>query len=441
MTPTVPLARLLAPWKRWRQALPRLLPLDGRGSWLLCALLAIDVVATAIGTYLPIRHLPREYVAVWIPVVAAGLLVASFLSARFRPSTRRLRPVEVLAILAIATMVLTDVTMATGPMRDLGIYIKAGQHFQAGSPVYLSSPLAANPADLSDLPYLYPPFTLPFFGVLARLPVPLVQVGWLVGSICLGVQALRWMGLPGRWALFALVWPPIFQGLWVGNVAVPALALFAVGPWLGSGLILSAVFKLYTGISSLWLIRERRWVEVGVGIVALLVLTLATLPLTGVDLWSRWFEGLRNYQASQIDLPALYGFGLARYIPYAAYLGCAVLAIVAALLVRGRELLARLGTATIVASPSLFGHGLLVAVPSLLSLRSPWLWLAIGLSSTPQGPQTLLAVGVILISWAAPTMRRQAISASVADESLHPLGNDGEVWPDAKWSTEPDPAR
>jgi len=246
--------------------------------------------------------------------------------------------------------------------------------------------------------------------------------------------------LPGRWAALAVIWPPFFQGLWVGNVAVPALALFALGPWFGSGLTIGAAFKSYTGIATLWLVKERRWLDVVVGVGALVVAVVATLPLTGTDLWFRWLDGLRIYQTSQSFLATLYGFGLPRYIPFPVYIALAAAAVVAAFFVRGRDSLARFGTATIVASPSLFSHGMLVAVPSMLSLRSPWLWLTIGLLSPPSGEQWWYAVVVIALSWVVPSMRRPDMAgASPADgaataspapaELLHPLGADGVSWP------------
>jgi hypothetical protein len=345
-----------------------------------------------------------------------------------------LRPVEVLAIVAVIAMVMTDITMMWEPLRDLGIYLKAGQHFMAGSPVYMHHTVSVQPVDRTEYPFLYPPFTLPLFGAMSLLPVPLVQAIWLAGSVCLGFLAMRWMGLPSRWAAMAVIWPPLFQGLWVGNVAVPALALFALGPWFGAGLALGAAFKSYTGIATLWLVRERRWMQVGLGIAGLAALAIVTLPLTGTTLWREWVNGLRIYQDSQVMLPDLYGFGLPRHVPYLVFVALAISAIGAAFLVRGRESLARFGTATIVASPSLFGHGLLVAVPSLLYLRSPWLWFAIGLLSTPSGWQWLLAVVVIAASWGVPAMRRP-IGASddqtaASAELLHPLGRAGVPWPD-----------
>ena len=409
--------------------------LEGAGGWLLAALLAADVAVVTRSTDVP-NGSGIPYWAVWLVAAVAALGVASLLTAHLRPSGPRLRPVEALAILAVVAMILSDVTMAWQPLRDLGIYLKAGEHFRDGSAVYMQTPLTVQPLDRTNYPFLYPPCTLPFFGAMAMLPAGLAQALWLGCSLGLGLLALRVIGLPHRWLAPALLWPPLFQGLWVGNVAVPALALYAIGPGLGAGLVLGAIFKSYTGLAALWLVRERRWMQAAVGIGALLLLVAATVPVTGLTPWSDWLSALRIYQSSQESLPGLYGFGLPRFVPFAVYAALAVAAVVAALRARGRESLARLGTATVVASPSLFGHGLLMAVPSILSLRAPWLWLAVGLLSTPDGLQWWLAVVVVAASWALPQMRRgrggdatAPAGDATAREPMHPLGATRGPWP------------
>ena len=105
-------------------------------------------------------------------------------------------------------------------------------------------------------------------------------------------------------------------------------------------------------------------------LLALLLLVLATLPLVGIDLWRDWLNGLSAYQESQQYLNGLYGVGLGRYLPMWAFLAIAALTLVAALWVRGREGLARLGLASVVASPSLWSHGFVFGIPSFLRLRA-----------------------------------------------------------------------
>ena len=128
----------------------------------------------------------------------------------------------------------------------------------------------------------------------------------MVGSIAAALVGLRLIGLSPRWALAALLWTPFFQGLYVGNVAVPAFALFAAAPWFGAGLILAAVFKPYSGLAALWLVRERRLRALVVGLAVLALLVLLTLPLVGIDAWRAWIEGLDLYSGPSRVCPPSY---------------------------------------------------------------------------------------------------------------------------------------
>jgi hypothetical protein len=409
----------------------------GRAAWGVPALLAAYIVVSTRDWTLPLGSAPA-YLPAWVGLAALGLAAAIAAARLLRTGEPWPRPLEVAAVLAVTAMLLTDLTMTYQPLRDLGIYLKAGHHFLDGAPVYLLAPMTERPADLTNYPFLYPPLTLPLFALLAALPQWLAQALWVAGSIGLSLTALRLFGLPWRWAIPTLLWPPLFQGLWVGNVAPAALVLFALGPQAGAGLVAGAIFKSYTGIAALWLVRERHWAGIAWGAAVVVGFALLTLPLTGLDAWRAWLEGLAQYGASQPLVPVLYGFGLMKFVPFAVYAALAAVALAAALLPRGREGLARLGTATIVASPSLWGHGLLVAVPSMLTLRSPWLWLAIGATSVPDGLQWWWAIGLIAASWLVPLLRRPVdgaadaagddASAEAAD-GMHPLPAGVGPWP------------
>lgn len=420
---------------RFRTArLRRLLPSDSRGGWILVAGLAGWILLVSRGNAVPIGS-GWDYWPFFTAVVA--VFAAGFgLVRRRQKRPWRPNPVEAMALLAAGAMIATDLGMTYQPLRDLGIYLKAGQHFVAGSAVYMQTPMTVRPEDLTNYPFLYPPLTLPLFGALAQLPMAVAQAVWVAGSLALVLLAFRTFGVERRWLPFLILWPPLFQGLWVGNVAVSALALLALAPRLGGGLILGAIFKSYTGIAALWLVRQRRWKSLVVGVAATLILAAITLPLVGTQIWTEWIDGLRTYQTSQQNVPSLYGFGLPKFVPVWAYLALAGVAIVAALLASGRdsarESLARFGTATIVASPSLWGHGLLAAVPSMLSLRAPWLWLAIGITSTPDGLQWWLAIALLAASWFVPGLTRHSLGpAELARETLHPLGHETRPWPEA----------
>jgi hypothetical protein len=363
------------------------------------------------------------------PALWAVLAVAS--SVVWRRNRGGFGPIQYLAILAAWGMVLGDITQFwSQAFRDLHIYVKAGEHFLDGQAVYMTEILRQRPDDLSNYPYLYPPLTLPLVAGLAFLPGIIVDWGWLAASFAVALWSLRRFGLSWPWALAALAWPPFLQGLYVGNIAVLLLGLFAAAPWVerGAGLAVAPVFKVYSGVATLWLVRERRWRELVVGVAFVAFVALITLPLVGIGSWADWLDGLRTYRQSELALPNyLYGFGLPRYIPEIAWIAVAFVVAMVALQARGRVGLARLGLATVVASPSLFSHGFLVAIPAFLRLRSIWLWAALGITSVAPDVGWWAAIGAVLAAWYLPALRREP---AAEDDLLHPLGEVAEPWPD-----------
>ena len=366
-----------------------------------------------------------RFVVLWLVGVAGGL-------AAVRWRTGRVGWLALLAVGVVVGSVLTDLTQLPGQaLRDWHLYLKAADRWTSGQPVYLTAPVTAIPVDRTNYPFLYPPLTLPLFAAAAALPGPLADGLWLALSGGAMLVALRLIGVRRAWWLPLLAWSPIFQGLYVGNVAVPASVLFAAAPWWGVGLIAGGVFKLYSGMASVWLLRERRFVAFGLGLALVAGLALVTLPITGLDLWFRWLDGLGWYRESQTLLPgSLYGLGLPRYLPEAAAWAIAGVAVLGALAARRRAGLSRFGLATVVASPSLFAHGFIVALPSFLELRPAWAWLAIGLTSIVPGPTFWIAVGLAASAWLASPLRRRADDAAAADP-MDLLGPAGEVWPTA----------
>ena len=340
-----------------------------------------------------------------------------------------LDPIAVAAIVALSAMVLTDVTVFwSQALRDIELYTKAGDRWLVGARVYMGVPMAVAPENLSDYPFLYPPVTLPLFGALALVPFPVAAGLWVVTSATALLAGLRWVGLSWRWCFLILAWPPAFQGLFVGNVAVPLFALFAVAPWRPALLALPPIFKLYSGIAALWLLRREHWRAAVLGAIVVAGACVVTLPLVGPQLWLDWVGGLQAYQVSQQLLPNnLYGYGLARYMPLFAFVVIAIVVTVLALRGRGRrEQLSRLGVATLTGSPSLFSHGYLVAFPAMLRLDTPWFWLAFGLTSCAPGPAWFGAIAVVIWSWFEPSLRK-----GPGFDPYHPLGAAESPWPAA----------
>ncbi len=396
----------------------------GDRRWLLPIGLALYVPWASWGWNFPDEHgIPFNWV--WLGVAGTTLLVWQRRAA--------LDPITAAAIVVIAAMLVNDVTLFWSQgLRDFELYMKAGERWLSGAPVYLDVPLAILPADPSNYPFLYPPVTLPLFGVLALIPFAIAAGLWVAMSVGAIIAGLRWLGLSWRWSLVILAWPPVAQGLFVGNVAIPMFALFAAAPWRPGLLAIPPLFKVYSAIAALWLLRREHWRSAILGGLVVGGACVVTLSLIGPQLWLDWVGGLKAYQVSQQALPNnLYGYGLARYMPLVSFIAIAVAVTVLALRARGRrEQLARLGVATVTGSPSLFAHGYLVALPGMLRLDTPWFWLAFGLTSCAHGPAWFGAIAVIVWSWFDPRLRRKRRL-----DPYHPLGAAPAAWPMALAAT------
>jgi alpha-1,2-mannosyltransferase len=407
---------------RWRLPLDRLRvgPLADDLRWLLPIGLGTYVLGTTWTWEFPDWH------GIPFPPVWLGLFVTVLLAWRRRVGL--VGPIAAAAIVALTAMAMTDVTsFFTQGLRDLGIYVKAGDRWLHGLQVYDQVPISQAPADLTNYPFLYPPLTLPLFGALSLLPFPVAATAWVAASAAALVAGLRRVGLDWRWCLVMFVWPPVLQGLWVGNVAVWLFLFFAIAPWRPWALGVGPIFKVYSGIAGLWLLRREHWRSLAIAILGVVAAVLVTLPLVGLASWSDWLVGLQAYQVSQALVPNLYGFGLARYVPWVVFVVVAAVVLLLALRVRDRrDQLARLGVATVTGSPSLFSHGFLVTLPAMFRLDTPWFWLAFGITSSAPGLAWFAVIGLVVVSWFVPAMRKRAV-----DDPWHPLGAAAEPWPSA----------
>ena len=367
------------------------------------------------------RVLGTSFDGLWLLLVALG---SCTIVAVARVEGLRVDPAMFLAIEAAVACLLTDIAVFGGqPVRDFLIYSRAGAAFLHGGPVYIQHVMHAYPTNLGTLPFLYPPPTLPFAAVLAIPPEPVAAIGWLALSAAAVLAALRAYGLSWPWALAAIAWPPVFQGLYVGNVAVPEAALFALGPRLGWTLVVGPLLKPQDAVPALWLVRERRWRSLALGLALVGILALATLPLTGPGRWPEWVNALDAYRASQSAIPGLYGFSLSHVLPYGVYVLVALGTVAAALAVRGRRGLAALGLASAIVSPVLWAHGFIVAAPALLMLDAPLFWVAVGMTSLLNGPgwQMVMVASALPLGLARARHER--------GEGWHPLGAAELPWP------------
>jgi hypothetical protein len=411
------------------------------------------LIPLAIAAYLLIATWTQRVAGDGPPFpVALGVLSVIVIIGMVATRTK-IEPVILSAALVCSACALTDIGFARSiHFSDLGIYLTAGQHLLDGQSVYRTTPLTSMPADYTMLPYLYPPPTVVLFAALAALPGDLGGVLFVAGSVALAFFGLRQIGLSVVWSLAFLLWPPMFNGIMSGNVAIALFGLFALAPVLGAGLVISPMFKPYTVIQALWLLRERRWAAIVAGVVVVAAACILTLPLVGgLQAWRDWIAALGAFAESEQAVRQLRGIALERYaVPTVAVLIAAVALTVVALRRRGGPSLAGLGVATIVAQPTLYLHGFTVAAPAMLALRSAWLWLAAAalavvgppiLHGRFEWPGPWLALAVVVASWALPALRRVP---DQPDEGFHPLGPTAEPWPElgepaASRAVEPNP--
>jgi hypothetical protein len=315
------------------------------------------------------------------------------------------------------------------PLRDLLLYLDAGTTALHGTSPYIHAAVL-RPVGV-DLPFVYPPLTIPLFELLAAIPRPVAEAIWVGATIAAVVAGLWLLGVRGRWLLALLAWPPLALGIAVGNVASFNFFLYVAGFRVGASLFLSGLFKPQSTIPALWLVREGRWRQIATGIGIVVLLALIALPLTGLNAWIDWLSGLRYFQDSFAASPSMQGLSFSRWLGALAVVLTAV-SIGVAFVGRGRNGLARFGLAGIVSSPTLYVHGLSPLLAGALGLGPELLWFVLGLGPWRIGiPSAWLAMGLVGLALLVRRGNdlRLPNDLSPARADLHPLGAMGQVWP------------
>ncbi|HSG87220.1 MAG TPA: glycosyltransferase 87 family protein [Candidatus Limnocylindrales bacterium] len=271
---------------------------------------------------------------------------------------------------------------------DLEIPLRAAQRWVDGSIVY--DPASFEVTGGAALPYLYPPFLLPFLVPLLALPQELVLGAWVAICLAASVWALRRLRTPWLIVPLLLIWPPFSEGWLGGNVQVVLFALFvsmfvARNDWtppfrfaardpaepdepaLRRGLQATIIAAFKVSQLHPWLYQLRRRPSSAVlGGLAFGLVVLATVPLTGIDLWFEWLDQVRR--ASDPEW-AIGGLGLGRYLGPAIGTAVAVACVAAVLIVPRREAGAWIGVLSVVGSLSLRTYGILFLLPAGYRLR------------------------------------------------------------------------
>lgn len=264
---------------------------------------------------------------------------------------------------------------------DLEIPLRAASHWASGGQAYPQSAMAIQGGP--DLPFLYPPYLLPLLAPIAALPRDAVTAVWLMLCFFVAVWTCRRLAIPWLAIAFVLAWPPFAEGLITGNIQILSFAAFVAllyepargalrqrtllpGGDAPNGIVAAAVgvCKITQLLPVLYLAR-RRFRAAALGVGALAVVCLVTLPLTGVAIYGDWLAQLQRAANPEWTIGGV-AIGRRVGIPDALF---AVVGIVMALSVRGRDSAAWLGIALLVATPSVHGYTFLFLLPGLLTIR------------------------------------------------------------------------
>lgn len=298
---------------------------------------------------------------------------------------------------------------------DLEIPLRAARRWVDGGQPYLARSFDAPPGP--DLPFLYPPFVLPFVAPLLAIPREILFPAWTGLCIAAGAWSCRRLAVPWPWVPALLAWPPFAEAIIGGNVQVLLFAAFVALLWRGSdgplaprprdpgrrdspaardGLLSVVVGAIKVSQLHAWLFVLRR--RPGAAILGALVvaaIALATLPLVGLDSWFDWAgqagrSGDPDWKPVGVPLSTIVGRGPALVVT--------ALAFAAVLVVPVRRAGAWIGVLAILGAPSLHMFGLLFLLPAMLLVRREIALLAAALVATYTDVGLVGAVALVTVA-------------------------------------------
>jgi hypothetical protein len=323
---------------------------------------------------------------------------------------------------------------------DLEIPLRAASHFSSGGQAYPASAMLVEKGP--DLPYLYPPFLLPLLTPIAALPRGAVTGTWLILCAMCAVWTCRRLAIPWPAVPFVLAWPPVAEGLITGNSQIFAFAAFVAlvyEPADGTlrtrsflpardalnGVLAAAVGALkVTQLLPVLFLARRRFKAAVIGLATLAAVAVVTLPLTGISIYVDWLAQLQraadpNWTVGGVALGRRLG------VPDLILAACGI---AMALSVRGRDAVAWLGIALLIATPSVHGYTFLFLLPGLLTIRRDWAILLatlfLGVYHAIGWWMACLLVAYFLIASSRWTWLR-AVDAPLPDESAGHLAAKG----------------
>ena len=293
--------------------------------------------------------------------------------------------VVLLVILTVRALVTTTLVDPL-PGVDVEIPLRAADRWLAGDEPYRAEAFVSGTG--AELPFLYPPFTLPFFAVLSWLPREAVLAASIALLLVAAVAASRRLRIPWLWIPLVVAWPPFVEGIVHANLTVLLFLAFVVlfyratgSPWRADPRDVSQpgesdveVGGLAAAIGAVKVSQPHAWVFVlhyrpraaVLGAIAVAVVVLATLPLTGIQPWFDWVDQLRR---ASDPAWAYAGFAMTRYLPPLVGLAVAVACVVAVWFAPRRDGGPWVGLLSTLGAVSLHSFGMLFLIPAMLRIR------------------------------------------------------------------------
>jgi hypothetical protein len=340
----------------------------------------------------------------------------------------------VLGVVAVAISIRSAILIATTfPIAlDLIIPLRAAERWLAGGAVYLPDGFA-DPLLLA--PFLYPPFTLPVLAPLTLPPEIVVRLGWVGLLLVVALLTCRRLAVPWIIVPGVLLWKPMFEGLWVGNVAVVLFAAFVAAFWRrptrhtlepeprdldGAEPPDARIGFLAASLAAVKLSQLQAWVAIAgrsvraavLGAIPWILLVVVTLPFVGPDPYGAWLDQLAL--ASDPRWEAM-GPSVLHYLGPTVFAVAVVASLAIALRLRGRDTGVWLGILMLLVTPNMHAFSGLFLLPTLLRIRREFALLAAALTGTLSYEGwwmgIAIAVGVMLAGERWPVLREPVSSA------------------------------
>ena len=303
---------------------------------------------------------------------------------------------------------------------DLEIPLRAAARWSSGGEPYLAGAFEVTAGP--ELPFLYPPFVLPFLTPLLDAPQAIVFPAWTVVCVAAGIAACRRLALPWPIVPLVLMWPPFAEGILGGNVQIVLFAAFtavlwhgggspfrprprdprdAVRPAAADGLLATVIGAIKVSQAHTWLFTLRRRPRAAIiGAAVILAIVGATLPIIGLDLWLDWVgqagrSGDPSWQAVGMPLSVFIGRGPALMVT--------ALTLLAMFFVPVGRAGAWIGVLSILGAPSLHQFGLLFLIPAMLEIRREIALVAALAIASYTGVGVLLGTALVIVSFLLAT--------------------------------------